>query len=364
MTILHLVDTLGIGGAERMVAHLAKGFAQRGHRVAVACLYEGGPLAEPLEQAGIPVHVLSKPKGLHLPTLWKLARIVRGSGAEAVHTHNPQVHHYGVAAAKLGGAGVVVNTLHGANNLDGCGGAALLLYGAAGLGTGAIVAVSKASERFFEEVPYLPKGKLTVVYNGIPVEAFTKVGPPPGGGLTFGMVGRLVPIKDHGTALEAFAEAVQRRPDVRLAIAGDGPAGESLREQAVRLGVESRVRLHGAVSDIPSFLAGIDIYVMSSLSEGMPMSLLEAMAAARPVVATAVGGIPEIVESSGCGWLCPSGDARQLARAMLEAAGSAERAAKGASGRAWVLRHCTLETMVDRYERIFENLISGRRAAG
>lgn len=363
MTILHLVDTLGIGGAERVVVHLAKGFLQRGHRVAVACLYEAGALAEPLREAGIPVHVLSKLEGPHLPTLWKLARVIRASGAEVIHTHNPQVHHYGVAAGKLAGVRAVVNTLHGTNNFDGCGRAALLLYGAAGLGTGAIAAVSEASQRFFEAVPFLPRRKLTVVYNGIPAEPFMELEQPPENVLTFGMVGRLVPIKDHRTALEAFAEVVEQRPASHLAIAGDGPMSESLKEQAARLGVEPKVSLHGAVSDIPAFLQGIHIFVMSSLSEGMPMSLLEAMAAGRPVVATAVGGIPEIVEGSGCGWLCPRGSATQLARAMQEAAESAERREKGAAGRAWVLQHCTLDAMVERYEQIFNSLI-GTRVAG
>lgn len=356
MNILHLVDTLEIGGAERVVVHLAKELAQRGHGVAVACVYAAGPLAQPLRNAGIRVWAFNKPEGLHPPTLWRLAQVVRECHADVIHTHNPQVHHYGVAAGKLAGTRVIVNTLHGTNNFDHCGRAALVLYGTAALGSGAIAAVSNASLRFFKKVPYLPNRKLTVVYNGIPLKQFLEIPSPSEGPVTFGIVGRLVPIKDHQTALKAFAAVVRERPECRLEIAGDGPLREALAALMAQLGLDRHVHFHGAVTDIAEFLNRTQVFVMSSLSEGMPMSLLEAMAAGRPVVATAVGGIPEVVEGSGCGWLCPEGDVDALARTMLAAADSPNRPQVGELGRQWVTRHCSLGSMVEHYEEIYRKL--------
>jgi glycosyltransferase involved in cell wall biosynthesis len=357
MNVLHLVDTLGIGGAERVVVHLARGFEQRGHKATVVCLYSDGPMSLPLRKAGIRVETLNKPNGLHPTSIFRLARLLKQCRIEAVHTHNPQVHHYGVAASRLAGIKTVVNTLHGVNNFQNSGRAANALYGIAARWTGSIVAVSEASKRFFESLSYLPKEKLSVVYNGIPLEPLLAIGGPPDAPLVFGIVGRLVPIKDQMTALRAFALICKEAPDCRLEFAGDGPLLGELEAEARRLSISARVTFHGAVQDIPGFLARTGVFVLSSLSEGMPMSLLEAMAAGRPVVATSVGGVPELVETARCGWLCRPGDPEAMARVMREASDRNARMERGARGRAFALEHCSLERMVQRYEDIFRSLM-------
>jgi glycosyltransferase involved in cell wall biosynthesis len=117
------------------------------------------------------------------------------------------------------------------------------------------------------------------------------------------------------------------------------------------------VVFRGEIENVAKFLAGVDVFLMSSLSEGLPMSLLEAMGAGRTVVSTAVGGIPEIVESAKCGWLCPPSDAGAMADAMQRAAQSGDRAAMAASGQRFALANCSATRMVECYENVFSELI-------
>jgi glycosyltransferase involved in cell wall biosynthesis len=316
-------------------------------------------MADPLRAAGIPVIRLDKPEGFHWPTARRLAQEARQFDADVLHSHNPQVHHYAVLAAKMAGVKAVVNTLHGVNNLADAGGAAKLIYGAAGHWTDCIAAVSEASRRYFEEVPFLPKRKLRVIYNGIPLEPFLEIPPADRrGGLVFGVVGRLVPIKDHKTALQAFADVAREDPACRLEFAGDGPLRRELESEAARLGIADRVVFRGELKDVAGFLAGVDVFLMSSLSEGLPMSLLEAMAAGRVVVSTAVGGVPEVVESAQCGWLCPPGDVPAMAAAMRHAIRAGDRAAMAERGRRFAVEHCSAAGMVESYEGIFGGILA------
>lgn len=358
MKILHVVDTLGVGGAERVVVHLAEAFRNRGHQVAVGCVYKDGPMAKPLLRAGIPVHVLHKPPGFHWSTVRRLTALAREFGAEAIHTHNPQVHHYGVLAACMAHVRGVVNTLHGVNNLANAGLPARMIYGATGPWTDCIAVVSEDSRRFFEKIPFLAKHKMKVIYNGIPLDPFLAVDPPSdSGGVVFGVVGRQVPIKDHRTALRAFAEIVREYPDCRLELAGDGPLHQELQSEARSLGVSDSVIFRGELENIPEFFGKVDVFLMSSLSEGLPMSLLEAMGAGRPVISTAVGGIPEIVEAAHCGWLCPAGDSPAMANAMRQAIQATDRVAIGAQARAFAVKYCSLERMAEQYENVFTELL-------
>jgi glycosyltransferase involved in cell wall biosynthesis len=344
---------------------MALGFQRRSHDVAVACLYKDGPMAAPLAAAGIPVTSLHKPEGFHWSTARQLARLAREFRADVIHTHNPQVHHYGVLAAKMAGVKGVVNTLHGVNNLVDASRAAKLIYGLTGPWTGCIAAVSEASRKFFEQVSHLPKNKLRVIYNGIPLEPFLEVPPPVAReSVVFGAVGRLVPVKDHKTAIRAFAEVARENPASRMELAGDGPLRQELESEVARLGLAGRVIFRGDLRDIPGFLAGVDAFLMSSLSEGLPMSLLEAMAAGRVVVSTDVGGIPEVVEAAQCGWLSPPGDVPAMVDAMRKAIQAKDRVAMAAAGRRFVTAHCSATRMVESYEAVFTSLVKLPRRSG
>jgi glycosyltransferase involved in cell wall biosynthesis len=201
--------------------------------------------------------------------------------------------------------------------------------------------------------------KLTVIYNGIPLQPFLDVpAPPPRGPAVFGAVARLVPIKDHKTAIRAFSEVAREDPHCRLELAGDGPLLNELKDEAARLNLTGRVVFHGEIHDIPQFFRNVNVFLLSSLSEALPMSLIEAMAAARPVLSTAVGGVPEIVNAAHCGWLCPPGDPAAMAQAMRTAIQAGDHAGIGLNGRRFALEHLSAERMVQRYEDIFNRILT------
>jgi glycosyltransferase involved in cell wall biosynthesis len=359
MRIVELVDTLGVGGTEQMVSHLAKSLSVRGHQVSVVCLRVIGPLAHPLESAGVEVIALQKPEGFHFPTALKLARILKERSTNVVHTHNPLVHHYGVIAGRLARAGAVVNTLHGIGNL-GKVGKAEVIFGISSFMTDRIVAVCRKAQDVFGKNIAVPRRKLTLIYNGIPLNSFLEIPlRTPRSKFVFGAVGRLVPVKDHATLLKAFQFVVRRYPHCRLEILGDGVLREPLLDTVRRLGLEQTATLRGASHDVAGFLAGTDAFVMCSLSEGLPLTVLEAMASGLPIISTAVGGIPELVEASQCGWLCDPGRPDRLAEAMMLAVESADLSERGARARTYAAQNCSLEEMTNQYECLFQKLLVG-----
>jgi glycosyltransferase involved in cell wall biosynthesis len=353
MRIVQLVDSLAVGGTERMVVHLSCGLQASGHDVAVVCLRSLGALAEPLHRKGIPTHALGKPEGLHWASMAALRDFLSEFKADVVHTHNPLVHHYGAVAGRLARVPQVVSTVHGIGNINGIG-KSEVVFGASCLVTNHIVAVCQMARDVFAAHPLIAKNKLRVVYNGIPLEPYLSVPPRAGGGpFVFGAVGRLVPVKDHATLLAAFQQVAHQHPECRLEFLGDGVLRQDLEQKAVQLGIASRVVFHGERAETRDFYENIDVFVMSSLSEGLPMTLLEAMAAGRPIVSTNVGGIPEMVEGSQSGWLCPPSQPKMLAQALSASFTAGDRLARGARAREYVQKHGSLDAMVRGYEAVF-----------
>jgi glycosyltransferase involved in cell wall biosynthesis len=177
----------------------------------------------------------------------------------------------------------------------------------------------------------------------------------------FGAVGRLTEVKDHRTLLKAFALVVRERPELRLELLGDGPLRAELAALCHELRLTGSVRLPGETIDVTGFLARTDVFVHSSITEALPMTLLEAMASGLPVAATAVGGVPEIVEGAGCGWLCPPSQPGRLAEIMLRAADSDQGAEMAARGRAFVTDRCSVEKMTREYAGIYGEALEARR---
>lgn len=365
MRILELIDSLDTGGAERMVSCLALSLQERGNTVTVACLRDFGCMAVPEEtfrHAGVRLIELRKPEGFSINTLRRLVRYAKEGGFDVIHTHNPLVNHYGVAAAFGARIPVVVQTLHGIQTLE-MSRLGKFLYQSSCLLTDKVVGVCGAVESAFQTSTGLTKGKTTVIDNGIDLGELLTVPPRrPEGEFVFGAVGRLVPVKNHRLLLDAFASACRDNTRCRLAILGTGELDAELREQAKALGVEERVHLRGWSSNVAGFLEEIDAFVLSSSSEGLPMTVLEAMAAARPIISTAVGGVPELVEGSNCGWLCEPNNPEALADVMHKAMTS-ELLEKGARGRSYVVRRFSAERMAEEYEALFRGLLRPLRFA-
>jgi len=177
--------------------------------------------------------------------------------------------------------------------------------------------------------------------------------------LTIGTVARLSPEKDQQTMLKAFRLVVDQLPNTRLAVVGDGPCREDLRNEANRLGIAGQVDFLGACNDVAPLLHGMSVFTLSSSTEGISMTILEAMACEVPIVASDVGGNREIVQPPECGLIVPARDSQALAAAYLELLRNpAQRSQMGAAGRQRVVKHFSLQRMVADYTRLYEELLT------
>ena len=365
MRIVQLIEHLEVGGLEALAVDLALTQKQQGHEPLVYCMHGSGPLAVKLESAGIPVIAFRKAPGFSLGTILAMARRLRQDRVDVIHGHNPGVHHYGALAARLAGVPVSINTRHSATTSHGVPYQERYFRWVRPL-TSHVVFVCDFVRRLLLPRLGFPAEQCSVIVNGIPLERFA--GHPaavPGSRLPvirFGTVGRLVPAKGHSILIEAFGQVAPRLPGAVLSIFGYGELEGQLAAQIARLGLEGRIRLEGRTDDAPAALRSLDIFVFSSVNEGLPLVILEAMAAGLPVVSTAVGGVPEILPEAA-GWLCPPGDATALAEAMLAAAASPDLRQRGASARALVFERYGIEQMARQYENLYRTFLRGRPGA-
>jgi glycosyltransferase involved in cell wall biosynthesis len=177
-----------------------------------------------------------------------------------------------------------------------------------------------------------------------------------------GFVGRFVPIKDVPTLIRAFARALLQRPDMHLLLAGDGPLRKALERQVEASGADGRVRFLGWTEDLPGFYATVDVVALTSLNEGTPVALIEAMAASRAVVATSVGGVPDVVEHGRTGLLVPPEDPAAVAEALIRLAADEDgRRVMGASARLAIADRFSTERLVDALERLYVGEVAVKR---
>ena len=355
MRIVQLVDTLERGGLEKMVLDLASAQQAAGHWVSIYCLIGRGALADAATAAGIPVVSFDKAPGFSPATFLRVARQLRADRAGAIHTHNPGVHHYGAVAAKLAGVRAVVNTRHSPLDSKGRPYQERYFRWVAGW-TDAVVYVSEHTRQALA-----PGSSSPVIPNGVPLDAFRQRQASPGslrpGRIRFGTVGRLVPAKAHAILLDAFAIVARQLPGAELTIFGYGELEPALRRQIGALGLEATVRLEQASGDaVAEGLAGFDVFVLSSVNEGLPLVILEALAAGLPIVSTRVGGVPEVAPESAVAWYCEPGKAEALAAGMLIAAASPDLAERGAAARSLAFSRYGVERMAASYMTLLDRI--------
>jgi glycosyltransferase involved in cell wall biosynthesis len=225
-----------------------------------------------------------------------------------------------------------------------------------------VLVCRQVQEEFCRRFPALAS-RASAIPNGIEIGDLLAIAPRPSSGeFVFGSIGRLVPVKDYHSLLAAFAELHRQVPHCRLEVLGSGELQAELKQFAHNLGLAEAVLFRGWSADVAGFLSRIDAFVLSSRSEGLPMSALEAMAAGLPVVATAVGGLPELIETAHCGWLARSGDPHDLAQKMLLA--MTNRNGHGSRARQAVRECYSAECMARRYSALFEQCRNSESHAG
>lgn len=363
MRIVEVIDSLRPGGAERMTLDLASALQGRGHVVRLVCLRTSGDWGKLAAEMGIEVAAIEKPEGFSIAALHRMVGLFRRWQPDVVHTHNPLVHHYGSLAAKLSGDASVVSTLHGINNISLKPGLRECIYRLMSPFTDQVIAVCGSAYEHFSQSTMIPSYKLARIDNGVPLEPFLNIPVTRSSGeFVFGSVGRLVPMKDQSSLIDAFSMIANEHPHSRLEILGDGPLRPVLEQKIAALNLKDRVRLRGYSADVAGFLRGIHTFVLSSVTEGLPLSVLEAMAGGLPIVATDVGGMSELVLKAGCGWLCPPSAPERLAKMLQQAIESGDRERLGTRGRKFVQERYSVSHMTEQYERLFQSLLDKHKS--
>ncbi len=355
MRIVQLVETLETGGLERIAVDLALAQQKAGHMPILYCMFSGGPLADEARAAGIPVIEFHKKPGFSVKMMFTLARQLRRDAADVLHTHNPGVHHYGAVSAWMAHVPVVVNTRHGPATSFGRAYQERYFRAVMPL-TDRVIFVCEDSRRYLIEKRGLPSAKSAVIINGIELEPFLERPATPRSGLPrirFGAVGRMVPVKAHAILIDAFAKIADRLPEAELRIVGGGPLEDDLRARARQTGLNGRIHIEGLNHRIADVLRELDVFVMSSTSEGLPLVILEAMAAGLPVVSTRIGGVPEVAPEGSVSVLCPPGSADELAEAMYRAATTCDLACMGKTARELAIAKFSLDQMWRSYEAVY-----------
>ena len=324
LSICHVLWSVEVGGAERVVLDLARAQRADGHRVAVVTLSNvRGAMAPEFGGVVDTLEAVPKWRGTDLSLPLRLARWFRRYGADVVHTHNELPLIYGAPGGKLARA-AVVHSKHGTVAVSP---RAHLLRRAAATAADVFVAVSEATAEVARRTSECAPGKLRVIVNGTNLSRFPAEEDArarirreldiPVSARVLVKVGRLVKEKNHGLLLRAVGPLL--REDRRLVIVGDGPMRDDVRALVDALPTRQYVHMTGGRSDVPALLAAADAWILSSDTEGLPIGLIEAWAAGLPVIATAVGGIPAAIEHERTGILVPKGDEAALSSAALRA---------------------------------------------
>jgi len=342
-----------------MISTLTAALNQGQFRI-IAGLFRPGWLQTECEHLKVETRVMSLAGPLHLDWFRSCVRLIREEQIVLIHAHEFSAIVYGWIVARLTKI-PFVGTVHGKNyyweKFR-----RRLAYRLVSR-SGHLIAVSEDLKRFIVDKVGIPASRIRVIHNGIepgtPVSdaevnrCRTELGLQ-AGDLIIGTVGSLYPVKGHQYLLDAMPAVIKRFPNSVLLLVGRGDLEVSLKEQAKRLGIEERVRFLGMRQDVPRLLAVMHVFVLPSLSEGLSMALLEAMVSGKPVVATLVGGNPELIDHGRTGFLVQSEDARDLAAnlvKLLSDPGMMQQFGRQAAER--VRQQFSIGEMVDRYRDLY-----------
>jgi glycosyltransferase involved in cell wall biosynthesis len=363
--VLLAINTLARGGAERQLVELATGLDRERFTVAVVCVVAGGPLADDLTSAGIPVAIFDSRKPLEL---LRLIAHVRSQAPDVVHSFLFGSNIVAPLAARVGRAAVVITSRRslgffkdGRPHYD-------LLQRVANRFTDVVIANSEAVREDTLKREHLGVARVRVIYNGVELDRSPPdrdqaraalLGKGDHGGALVVVVANLIPYKGLAYFVDAWREVVRTLPGAHAVVVGEGPARAELEARAADLG--GSIRFIGSRSDVPRLLPAADLVVQSSLYEGFPNAVLEAMAAGRPVVATGVGGTIEAVEQERTGLLVPPRDSAALAAAIEQILTHPDRARSyGLAGRKRAEDEFSVTRMVDGYADLYMSMLSSR----
>ena len=363
--VLHLIWSFQIGGAEKFVLNMARRTDRSRYTPAICALGEG-PLREEADSLGIPVFQVER--GRTPVTLARLCRVIRKHKPDLIHAHSLAPGFYGALAGALCRV-PVLTTRHGRPEESTERSLFRLISNRL---TSRFIAVSEEVRQLLVAHSGIPERNIAAIVNGIDTERYVvpvqtelraQLGIPPSAFL-FGTVGRLSPSKAQQLMLSALRRVLDAGRDAALVIAGEGSERTKLEQVLAEQELEGHARLLGAWTDVPGLLSILDAFVLSSVDEGVPLSLLEAMSAERPCVTTKVGGLVEVLEDGKTGLLVETGDVDALAAAMQRLMDDATlRANLAREGAQSVRARFSIEAMIEAYLEHYDDLVYRRNRA-
>ncbi|MBF0357176.1 MAG: TIGR03088 family PEP-CTERM/XrtA system glycosyltransferase [Magnetococcales bacterium] len=376
MLVVHLLYRFDIGGLETVVVNLINRLPADEFSHVVISLTECSNFKERIKDSTVAVYQLEKKEGKDIAVWWRLWKLLKKINPDILHTCNLSALE-GVIPARLAGVPVVIHAEHGRDgyDLDGSNKKYLLLRRLLLPFVDRVVPVSEDLALWLERVVRVPKGKIKKIINSIdsqlPPRSKAQRLPLPDqkfaneDSFIIGTVGRLWPVKDQGNLLKAFAQlkvmAGEGGRRLRLILVGDGPQRAELERLADQLGITKQLWITGWREDVSQLLRGMDVFALPSMAEGTPLTILEAMAAGLPVVATQVGGVAEMVVPGKTGLLVAPQNHQDLALALYSYVNNPDLAPiHGAAGRELFLQKFSLEQMVHQYKILFIGSLQGK----
>lgn len=373
LKVLYLITANTYGGAEHAVYKLVKTHDRSKYFPLVACLGNDEVFIRRIQECGVNIFPLNMPYMFGIPAFIKLYNLLKREKVDIVHTQLFRADVFGRIAGKLAGAKIIVSTIQ---NMEAFRKYAVLnmLDRYTSLLTDKIISVSDIVRDFTIEKTALDISRFTTIYNFVdledypaeplPQESRIKARKDLGIGnaeLVIGTIGRLAPQKAQNHFIEAAKIILSKFPQARFLIAGDGPLKNDLLKLAEDLGIRERVVFTGFVENVRSIFEALDIFVLSSLWEGLPLTACEAMACHVPVVATTVGGVPELIEDEKTGLLVEPGNPALLAEKICSIIEDDELGNRlAADARKAVENRFSLDCVRDQIENLYTNIAEAK----
>jgi len=324
--ILHVTYDMRIGGTEMVIKNIIDGCDTEQFDMSVLCIESPlGPFAVELQKDNIQFFELNRRPGFDTKLISKIHQIIRINNVDIIHCHQYTPWVYGVIAAALTKTKVIF-TEHGRFYPDSSTWKRKLINPILNLFTDQVTAISNATKTALTEFENIPQKSINVIYNGITslqidLEKVQKIRAElaiPANHKILGTIARFDPIKNHSMMLNAFAQVLKQQPKTILVIVGDGEERDNIENCIALLGISNKVILTGYNSKPVNYLALMDVYLLSSFSEGTSMTLLEAMSLSKPCVVTDVGGNPEVIINGKNGFVTPNNDVGKFAQGILK----------------------------------------------
>jgi sugar transferase (PEP-CTERM/EpsH1 system associated) len=364
INILHVVETSEPGGAETVLVEIATNLPARFR--SLGCVFSQGWTSAALEKRNVPVFEVPLRRSFDLSWVHRLIQLIRQHKIHLIHSHEFTANCYSTLAARLAHIPIVC-TVHGRNYYPQRY-YRRLAYRWVARNADALVAVSKNVSQFLQENIGIRHDTITTIWNGIDLKPFTTkeadrreirrvLNIKPEDFVVIN-VAALFDVKAQEVLLKAAAPILEQNRRTIFLIAGEGPREAYLKQLAMETGIANHVRFLGFRDDVPSLLRAADVFVLCSNFEGLPLSVIEAMATGLPVVATNVGGIAELVEHGTSAYLVPPKDPRTLARGILHVMSNSDKATRlGKEARRRARSMFSLHTMVNHYVELYSSLL-------